>query len=315
MDAALPAGFTLGHWTDADRGTGCTVVLPPPGSVAAGEVRGGGPGTRESDILSPAANVRGVQAILLAGGSAFGLAAADGVQSWLLERGAGYTTRGGLVPLVSAAVVYDLVLGDGEAHPGPADGYAACEAAGRGLARGTVGVGTGCSVGKLLGFDGWTKGGFGAATLQVDGATVTAIAAVNAAGEVVGEDGEVLAGVWRDGAYARTTDLLVEGVRPPWAQARENTTLVCVLTDASLDKGEAWLTARATTAGVSRAVAPSATPADGDMVFCLATGERPVERFPVMAVAAEVAARAVRDAVRSATGLHGCPAATERGAG
>ena len=307
----LPTGFSAGHWTDAARGTGATVVLAPPHTVAAGEVRGGGPGTRESELLSPAANTPGVHAVCFAGGSAFGLAAADGVVDWLDERGIGYATPAGLVPLVAGAIVYDLAFGDATARPGPDAGRAACEAAVREPARGSVGAGTGASVGKVLGWEGWTKGGVGLVTDAVAGATVTALAVVNAVGEVVAEDGSVLAGAWRDGGYVRTVDALKEGVRLP-AGARESTTLVCLMTDAALDKREAWLVARAASAGVGRAVQPSATAHDGDLVYCLASAAVEAETFAVSAIAADVTAAAIRDAVRQAEGTAECPSASER---
>jgi L-aminopeptidase/D-esterase-like protein len=307
----LPAGVSIGHWTDPDGLTGCTVVLAPEGTVAAGEVRGGGPGTRESDLLSPAANAPGVQAVVFAGGSAYGLAAADGVVHWLEERGIGYPTPAGIVPLVAGAIVYDLPLGDAGARPGPDAGRAACEAAGREVERGSVGAGTGASVGKLLGPGAWTKGGAGLASDRGGGALVAALAVVNAVGEVVAEDGSVLAGAWRDGGYVRTSDLIKEGVAPP-ASAREATTLVCVMTDARLDKRAAWLVARAATAGVGRAVHPSATAWDGDLVHCLATGAVEAEPFAVSALAADMTAAAIRDAVRQARGVPGCPSAADR---
>jgi L-aminopeptidase/D-esterase-like protein len=173
-------------------------------------------------------------------------------------------------------------------------------------------VGTGCTVGKLRGAEGWTKGGFGAATLRVGDATITALAAVNAFGDVLADDGSVAAGVWTGAGYARTTDLLLAGEMPTRATTRQNTTLVCVVTDAQLDKREAWLVARAGSAGVARAVAPSATAADGDLVVCAATGDVPADAFVLSAVAPEVIAAAIRDAVASATGAPGCPAAGER---
>src|SRR4051794_23313435 len=307
----LPPGFRAGHWSDPEGATGCTAILPPAGSVAAAEVRGGGPGTRESDLLSPASHVPGVQALLLTGGSAFGLHAADGVAGWLEERDRGHATRVANVPLVFAAVVYDLPLGDPAARPGADAGAAACDVAAEDIERGSVGVGTGCAVGKLLGGGHWTKGGFGAASLTVDGATVCALAAVNAFGEVVAEDGAVLAGVWRDGAYERTSDLLRAGELPP-LPGREATTLVCVLTDAPLSKLEAWKVARAATSGVARAVVPSATAVDGDLVACLAGGEARAEPLVVEATAADAAAAAIRDAARQATALAGCPAGADR---
>src|SRR5207247_1956541 len=147
---ALPPGFAVGHWTDCERWTGCTVVLPPPGATGSCEVRGGGPGTRESDVLSPASAAQGIHALLLAGGSAFGLAAADGVSRYLEERAIGFPTAAARVPLVAAAVVYDLALGE-PARPGPEEGHAACAEASSTIERGSVGVGTGCTVGKLLG--------------------------------------------------------------------------------------------------------------------------------------------------------------------
>ena len=312
MQIELPRGVRVGHHTDLDAWTGCTVVLLPEGTVAAAEVRGGGPGTRESELLTPSANAAGVDAVLLTGGSAFGLSAAHGVMEHLAAQGIGYAIPGGPVPLVFAAVVYDLPLGDGAVRPTPADAVAACEAAGTEVRRGSIGVGTGCTVGKLRGPAGWTKGGLGAATLRVGGATITALAAVNAFGDVLGEDGSVAAGVWTGVGYERTTDLLRAGEWPLRAALRENTTLVCVLTDARLDKREAWLVARAGSGGVARAVAPSATAADGDLVVCCATGEIEVDPFVVSALASEVIADAVRDAVASATGAPGCPAASER---
>jgi L-aminopeptidase/D-esterase-like protein len=309
---ALPPGFRAGHHTDLEGGTGCTVVLPPAGCVAAAEVRGGGPGTRESDLLSPASHAPGVQALLLTGGSAFGLHAADGVANWLAERDLGHLTPVANVPLVFAAVVFDLPLGDPQARPDAAAGRAACDAAAGAVERGSVGVGTGCTVGKLLGREAWTKGGFGAASFDVDGATVCALAAVNAAGDVVREDGQVLAGVWRDGAFRSTTQLLIEGERPPYPIVGEATTLVCVLTDAGVSKLEAWKIARAATSGVGRAVAPSATAVDGDLVACVAGGEADADPLVLEAVAAEAAAAAIRDAVRQATSLAGCPSARDR---
>ena len=307
----LPRGVLVGHHSNREAWTGCTVVLLPEGTVAAAEVRGGGPGTRESELLSPAANATGVHAVLLTGGSAFGLGAADGVMTHLAERGIGYATPGGLVPLVFAAVVYDLVLGDGSVRPDADAARAACEAAGTEVERGSVGVGTGCTVGKLRGPHGWTKGGFGMATAHAGDATVTALAAVNALGDVLDADGSVLAGVWTGDGFTRTTELLRQG-EGPRAVVPEATTLVVLVTDARLDKRGAWLVARAGSAGVARAVAPSATAHDGDLVVCAATGEADVDPFLVSALAPEVIAEAIRDGVRCATAAPGCPTASQR---
>jgi L-aminopeptidase/D-esterase-like protein len=307
----LPGGVLVGHWSDHVAWTGCTVVVLPPGSVVAGEVRGGGPGTTGTDLLQPASAGPGANAILLTGGSAFGLAAADGVVRWLAERGIGYETPAARVPLVAGAVVYDLGLGRRDRWPGPDDAYAACEGATDDPATGSIGVGTGCTVGKLLGPPHWTKGGFGvAAEPLAGGGVVAALAAVNPVGEVVGEDGEVLAGIRRGEGFVRSRRVLSSGesVQRPWHEA---TTLVCVLTDARLDKTAAWLVARAANAGVARAVTPVWTPFDGDAVFCAATCRTPADPLHVSVTAAEVVARAIRGAVRDATGGPGCPSAAE----
>jgi L-aminopeptidase/D-esterase-like protein len=307
----LPAGFEVGHWTNLDGPTGCTVILAPAGAIAGGEVRGGGPATRDSDLMRPSTNAPGVQAVCFAGRSAYGLGAAEGVVPWLEERGIGYETPSGLVPLVSGAGLYDLALGDTSVRPGPEAGRAACEAATATPERGTVGAGTGATAGKLHGPGGWTKSGVGLASERVMGAVVAALAVANPVGEIVAEDGSVLAGVWSDGGYVRSTDLIKEGAALP-ATAREATTLVCVMTDARLGKREAWLVARAATSGVGRAIQPSATAWDGDLVYCLATGEVDAHPFAVSAIAADVTAAAIRDAARSATSVPGATAAADR---
>lgn len=310
MTPRLPDDVLVGHWTDRQAWTGCTVVLLPEGSVASCEIRGGAPGSRESDALSPASAVPGAHAILLTGGSAFGLAAADGVVRWLAERGRGHPMTTGPVPIVPAAVVYDLRLGSSEVRPTTESGYAACEAATSEPERGSVGAGTGCTVGKFL-LEGWTKGGLGLACAMVGGAVVAALAVVNAVGEVLAEDGSVLAGSWRDGRYVRSSDLL--GERAAAANSsREATTLVCAVTDATLTKTEAWVAARAAQAGMARAVSPVWTPSDGDAIFCAATNVRAVDPLAIYVAAAEVTAAAIRDGVRQATGAPGCPALSER---
>jgi L-aminopeptidase/D-esterase-like protein len=313
MTPRLPDGVLVGHWTDREAWTGCTAVLLPDGSVASCEVRGGGPATLGTDVLQPASGGPGAQAILLTGGSAFGLSAAEGVSRFLEERGIGFQTRVARVPLVAGAVVYDLAVGDAGARPNAASAYAACETATSRPERGSVGAGTGCSVGKLLGPAAWTKGGLGVGSIEIDGSgvVVAAVAVVNAVGEVVGADGAVLAGIRGEDGFERTADLLRAGASfdRPW---REATTLVCVLTDARLTKTQAWLCARAAGAGMARAVVPVWTPFDGDTVFCAATNERDAYPAVVSALAAEVTAEAIRDAVRQATGAPGCPAASER---
>ncbi|MGI8623808.1 MAG: P1 family peptidase, partial [Solirubrobacteraceae bacterium] len=175
-----------------------------------------------------------------------------------------------------------------------------------------VGVGTGATVGKLLDPAAWTKGGLGAARVSAGEAAVVAVAVVNPIGDVLAADGSVLAGAWRDGGYVRAVDLIAAGARTPIAAGRANTTLVCLCTDARLTKREAWLVARAATAGVARAVVPSATASDGDMTFCLASGAVEADPLAVGVLAAEATTLAIRDAVAQATGAPGCPSAADR---
>lgn len=305
-EVRLPDGFRVGHWTDTVGWTGCTVVLGPADTVSAGEIRGGGPGTREFSLLSPATSTPGAQAMLFTGGSAFGLAAAEGVVRWFEEQGLGFQTPAGRVPLVSAAVLYDLALGDSSARPDADAGYSACAAASAEFERGSVGAGTGCTAGKMLWSEHWTKSGLGAATVEVAGATLTAIAAANPFGDVLAEDGSVLAGIWRDGGWLPTVEALREMPRP--APLGEATTLVCLVTDAKLTKNEAWTVSRAAAAGFARALSPAGTTVDGDLTVCMASGQVEVDLFQFSALAAEVTAAAIRDAVRQATGAPGAPA-------
>ena len=301
----LPEGFEVGHWSDREGMTGCTVVLPPPGSRGGVWVMGGGPGTRETDTLSPFSRSDGPTAVLLTGGSAFGIAAADGVSRWLEERGRGSATPAGPVPLVPTAVVYDIASGDPRARPGPGEGYAACEAATPGVPeRGAVGVGTGATVAKALGRRGASPGGFGYwAVVTGSGHIVSALAAVNAAGDVIAEDGSILAGPREpDGNVISGAEAMAGMTEPPDMRAPEGaTTLVCVCTDAPLDKRECGMVARAATAGIARAVNPTFTPVDGDVAFCLASGDGSAEPFVAMqvgAAAGTATAAAIRDAIR-----------------
>jgi L-aminopeptidase/D-esterase-like protein len=301
-----PEGFAIGHWTDPDGVTGCTVVIPPRGTRGGVDVRGGGPGTRETDVIGPLAGTHEVTGLLFAGGSAFGLAAADGVVHWLEESGRGYETPAGRVPIVPAAVVYDLAEGDPRARPGPDAGYAACASAVPGVAeRGRVGAGTGAAVGKILGRGRATPTGVGyAAARSGRGETVGALAVVNAMGDVIGEDGRTLAGpTGEEGEIVSTAELLAGMDRlPDWARFEErNTTLVCVMTDAPLDKAACTRVARMSSGGVARAVNPVHSDADGDVVFCLSSGDSATDRFTPISIgtlAATVTAAAIRDAVR-----------------
>ena len=309
-------GFRVGHWTDADAGTGCTVIIPPPGTIGAVDVRGGGASTRELELLAPLSGDREVTALLLTGGSAFGLAAADGVMRWCEEQGLGIDTGAARVPVVPAAVIYDLGISGNARRPGPQEGYAACVAASAAPHDvGSVGAGTGATVGKILGQRGWCKGGLGAASARLlDGATVAVIVVVNAFGDVFDERGQVIAGAWdAHRGFVRAPSYVLEAPpEHPRLGDGEHTTLVCVATDAVLSKIEAGQVARMAQTGIARAIAPVHTPLDGDVAFCLATGTQSSSAFIVGVVAGDLAAQAVRTAVRQATALRGVPTGAER---
>lgn len=304
------AGLAVGHAAVAGRPTGCTVVLCPQGAVAGVAQRGGAPGTRETDLLRPENSVQQVHGVLLTGGSAFGLDAAGGVMRWLEERGHGYVVGPARVPIVPAAVLFDLWLGDARIRPDANTGYAACEAAGTAApAQGNAGAGLGATVGKLFGLHRAMKGGIGTASLRLGRYTVAALVAVNALGDVIDTEGRVLAGArGEDGrSPSGSTAALLVGGGPAAMLAGMATTLGVVATDALLSKAQATQLAGLAHHGLSRAISPI-TPHDGDTLFTLATGSAggPGELNALGALAAEAVARAIRNAVLAA---HTLPAA------
>jgi L-aminopeptidase/D-esterase-like protein len=301
------AGLAVGHFTHPLRPTGCSVVLCPQGAVAGVDVRGGAPGTRETDLLRPDNVVDRVHAVLLTGGSAFGLDAAGGVMRWLEERGHGYPVGAVRVPIVPAAVLFDLWRGDARIRPDAEAGYAACMAATTGLpAQGSVGAGAGATVGKLFGFERAMQGGIGTASVRVAGITVAALVAVNATGDVVDPaTGEVIAGARRSAAslhLMRSQDALLRGELPDRLKVGGATTIGVVATDAALDKGQCAKLASIAHDGLARSIVPAHTPFDGDTLFALATGAsaQSASLALVGALASEVTARAVLQAVRHA---------------
>lgn len=282
-------GIRAGHWTG--EGTGVTVVLAPAGCVGAGEVRGGAPATREGALLRHGSLVQQVDAVVFTGGSAFGLAACDGVMGFLEERGQGFPTPAGPVPIVAGAAVFDLV-GSGGERPGAPEGRAAAEAAERGdrVAIGRVGAGRGTTVGKWRGVEYGVPGGLGSASWRDGDLVVGALAVVNGVGDVVDADGSVLAG-----------STAGDGARPfPALYGATNTTLVVVATNAQLVKGECLLVSESAHDGLARAVHPAHTRADGDLAVALATGEVEAPVDVVRVRATEVVAEAIRSAVRAA---------------
>ncbi len=288
------AGLRVGHWTGA--GTGVTVVLPPDGTVGSCEVRGGAPATRELALLEPGRTVTRVDAVVLAGGSAFGLAAADGVMRFLAERGRGFSTAGGPVPIVPTACVFDLVESLG-VSPGPDEGYAAVRAAAAETTAGPattptgpVGAGRGATVGKWRGREHAVAGGFGAAGSRSDDARVVAFAVVNAVGDVIADDGHVVAGSTAPPTVAAfPTD-------EPFEERGANTTLVVVATDAVCDKVACHLIAQSAHDGLARALRPAHSRFDGDVTIALATGTVEAHLDRLRVVAADVVAEAIRAA-------------------
>jgi L-aminopeptidase/D-esterase-like protein len=297
----------VGHATNKEAMTGCTVVLcPKDGAVGGVDQRGGSPGTRETDLLRPMHLVQRVHAVLLAGGSAFGLDAAGGVVHWLEERGIGYDTRVARVPIVPAAILNDLKVGRADVRPDAAMGYAACQAADEGpVAEGSVGAGTGCTVGSILGQGRASKAGLGTASVDLGGGLVVgAIVAVNAFGDVVDpRSGEILAGarVLRGEGFADTLATMkgLVGKAISRIGSRDQTVIGVVATNARLTKEEANKMAQMAHDGLARAVRPAHTPFDGDTLFALATGQKQADVNLVGAFAAEVVAEAIVRAVKA----------------
>jgi len=290
-------GVRVGHYTDPVGVTGCTVILLPDKAVGAYVLVGAAPGTRETDLLSPHTIETEVHAFVLTGGSAFGLACTDGVETWLEEQGIGFEFGNARVPLVPAAVIFDLSVGDAKARPTAAHGRIAAGSAGTFVDEGSVGAGTGATVAKRAGPEHRIKGGLGTASARDDatGLVVGAIVVCNAGGDVVDETGTVIAGAPADAVN-------------DWSSTRgQSTVLGCVVTNAVLSKGQAIHVARMGSAGITRSCRPAHTFYDGDVVFCGATGEVEVEPTLVGSIAAEVVQEALLRGVLRAKGLGGVP--------
>jgi L-aminopeptidase/D-esterase-like protein len=295
-------GIRVGHATDAENATGCTVVLPPAGTVGSGAVNGGAPATRETDVLRPGMLVSEVHAVLLTGGSAFGLAAADGVMRFLRRRNVGFETGVVRVPIVPAAAIFDLWIG-ATAWPGVADGEAACDGANDGdVEEGSIGAGTGATVAKERGPQHAVKAGIGTASAERDGLVVGALIVNNAVGEVLDGEGNVLA------AALETPNEHVGGA-PEGPLPGTNTVIGVVATNAKLSKERAQLLSIAAHEGTSAAVRPAHTMWDGDTIFSLATGEVDAPQPTVEELAVNAVAEAIRRSVRLATPLAGVPTA------
>jgi len=307
-------GVKVGHFTESRRPTGCTVLLFEKGATAGVDVRGSAPGTRETDLLNPINTVQQVQAILLAGGSAFGLDAASGVVRYLDEHRLGYAVGDIVVPIVPAAILYDLGIGDARIRPTAESGYKACQAATSGrVAEGNVGAGAGASIGKLFGSKQAMKSGLGSASIRVGntGIVVGAIVAVNAVGDVVDpKTGKIIAGARKpDGSGFMDSMASIREGYSVRADAATNTTIGVVATNVALDKAQASKVAQMAHDGLARTVYPVHTPSDGDTIFAVATGAIPTRanHGAIGALAADVMAQAVLRAVMNARGIAGLP--------
>jgi len=304
----LVAGIEVGHFTDPRRPTGCTVIIAREGAVAGVDVRGAAPGTRETDLLHPSNLVDRVHAITLAGGSAWGLDAASGVMQWLEEQGIGLPVGFGLVPIVPAAVLFDLPVGNPKIRPDAHAGYQACVAASKEAPEeGNVGAGAGALVGKIFGLENAMRGGIGHASLTVDGVTVGAIIACNAVGDVFDPaTGKILAGArGADGQLLNSRQALLAGLAPKPVLAGTNTTIGVIATDALLTKAQAHRLAQVAHDGLARSINPVHTMSDGDTLFAMGTGQsgKTAGMLQLSAMAAEVTALAVVRAILAAKGL------------
>ena len=319
-------GIRVGHAHDGEAITGCTVVLCPQGAVGGVDQRGGAPGTRETDLLGPMHLVNKVHGVLLTGGSAFGLDAATGVMRFIEEQGVGFDAHVAKVPIVPAAVLFDLEIGRADVRPDAAMGYLACQNASKDPPQeGNVGAGMGAKVGSILGMAGAMKSGIGSASRDLGGeAVVGALIAVNAFGDVVDPaSGEILAGArpaklgpMRLGGDARFADTLsvMKGMAGKLAlrfASRGNTVIGVVATNAQLTKEEVNKVAQMAHDGIARAIRPAHTMLDGDTLFALSTGGKSVDVNIVGAYAAEVVAEAIVRAVWAAESLGGLPAARD----
>jgi len=308
-------GIKVGHAQDLKGASGCTVILCEKGAWAGVDVRGGGPASRETELLKPVNMVEQIHAVMLSGGSAYGLDAGSGAMAYLEENGVGFDVGVGVVPIICGASLFDLVVGDPKCRPDKAMGYEACKNAGTGpVAEGNVGAGTGATVGKFHGVAHMMKSGLGTYGVQIGALQVAAIVAVNALGDVVDVDtGKRIAGLLNEDNTALSNT--EEAMYAQYAEDKNvfsgNTTIGCIVTNAKLTKSQANKLASIAHNGYARAIRPVHTMADGDTIFVMATGE--VEAMPdaVGALATEVMARAINRAVRMAEPAYGLKAARD----
>lgn len=316
IDFSVIKGIKVGHAQNREAGTGCSVILCEGGAAAGVDVRGGAPGTRETDLLRPGNMVEEIHALVLAGGSAFGLDAAGGVMQFLEEKGIGFDVRVTRVPIVCGAVLFDLVVGDPMIRPDKEMGYSACVNAGEKgrQIEGCIGAGTGASVGKILGMQRAMKSGIGAFALQKDDLQVGALVAVNCLGDVIDPfTCKKLAGpLDESGQNFRDSEEILIDMHPGSRDIfRGNTTIGAVVTNAALNKAQAEKLASMSHDGYARTMRPAHTMVDGDTIFALSTGEVEADLNVVGLLGARVMERAVVEAVKTARTMYGLKAASD----
>jgi L-aminopeptidase/D-esterase len=307
-------GIKIGNAEDAEAGTGCTAVICEEGARPGADIRGGAPASRETASLEPTKMCQAVHCVMLSGGSAFGLASCDGAMSFLEEKGIGFSTPGGIVPIVCGACIYDLSCGRPDIRPDRDMGRLACENAWKGadLLQGNFGAGTGATVGKF-GFGKWKmKGGLGVYAVRTGGVSIGAVAAVNSFGDILDYDtGRIIAGAWSEdkSAFLNTQKAMYDNLEQEFEPySVENTCITCIVTDADITKTEANRTAQLAHNGYARTISPVHTSADGDAIFVMATGKVKVNADALGALACEVTGRAINNAVRNAGPAYGLKA-------
>jgi len=298
-------GFLVGHYTDSVAMTGCTVLLCPPHATASCDVRGSSPGSRELSLLAPEKQMQEIHAILLTGGSAYGLGAANGVMQFLAERNTGYATPYAIVPIVPSAVIFDLNLGRSDIFPTAENAYAACAAASAHVAEGNAGAGTGATIGKWSGFTGAMKGGVGTASFRLGDVVVGALAVVNAVGDVIAVDGSVMAGAQQNGKFLGEESRMQALNNERLLLRNSNTTLVIAATNARLSKVDIHRAAQRMHDGMARAIKPCHTTFDGDVTFAVSAGSVSAPVDLIAELCAEMTAEAIRSAVRHAATVAG----------
>jgi L-aminopeptidase/D-esterase-like protein len=300
--------FLIGHYSDRENITGCTVILCPPKTTASCNISGSAPGSRETALLSPHRKIDAIQALLLTGGSAYGLNAAAGVMQYLEERGQGYKTNFGVVPIVPAAVIYDLNIGNSNIRPVPENAYLACKEANVDFGiQGSVGAGTGATVGKWSGIKNGMKGGIGIASLKTGKTFVTAVTVVNSVGDVINQNGEIIAGARNDNSQFIAEDDFEKRLFYTHQKFPGNTVLCAILTNARLTKLEANILSRRAQTGLVRAIVPASTSYDGDIVFSLANRQQDCNPELVYEIGAEAVRRSIIAGVQNAESLGGFP--------